>query len=146
MLMSIAASIAADGVAPRLGPRVGVVLVVVSVDAHAAINDAAIKAPAILLCEYIADASVGGNTPGLDVMIVIIHAGRVLRYKRSARRLHIAFFVGSAALQRCGSSRPFPRQSKARETLGKNRALQRRGAPACTAIARAFHFRDLARA
>src|SRR5688572_11651027 len=128
MLISIAASTAADGVAPRFGPRVGLTVVAPSrVVVHAAISAMAARTPRppeIFLYMHIADAPVRGDRPGLYVMVVIVHAGRVLRHKRLAGRLDIAFAVGGAALQHCRRTGPVPWQTKACEALGQDRPLQ----------------------
>src|SRR5262245_37934500 len=104
MLMSHAATRSAGARWPRPGPRGGAGA---SGEVAQAASSAEIATiPASRSDVHIADAPVGGDAPRLDCIAVIGLSRRIARVPDSPGGLHVAFFVGGPALQRCRHTVP----------------------------------------
>src|SRR5215510_9498050 len=98
------------------------------------------------LCIDMLDPPRAVDAPAGDAVVVLVGEGegardRLLglpacRYEFGAQRLHVAALVPGAALQDDRLAVPAPRHAEARERLGVDGVLQRRQAPAFSAVGR----------
>src|SRR5688572_32565542 len=140
MLMSQRATSSALTAAPRPGDLAAGGLTAQAARTVAAIT--AIAATCIRLDVCIFHTPVGAYCPSHDGVVVIDHGGGVSRLPRVTRRLHLSLLVGSATLQHRLLACPFPRQSKAHQTLCALFPRKRCVDPGCTTVCRHFHATD----
>src|SRR5262249_8515384 len=90
----------------------------------------------------IADFSCRAYAPGLNRVVVIHVAHRVLRSPLFTGGLDVPLLIGGAALQQHGTPIPIPGQSESTHRQREHWSLQRRFGPALAAVCRDHHLSD----